>query len=105
MNLRQIRYISEIAKRGLNISAVAAALQTHQPGISKQVKQLEEEPGMEIFLRSRNRLSGITPQGKLVIAMADRIMAEVANMKAAGADVTSENTGPLVIAVTHMQAR
>ncbi len=105
MNLRQMRYVCEIAKRELNISSVASALHTNQPGISKQVKLLEIELGVEIFLRSRNRLSGITPHGQKIIAMAQNIVNETANIKAISRDVVQESSGPLVIAVTHTQAR
>lgn len=105
MNLRQMQYVCEIAKRDLNISSVASALHTHQPGISKQVKRLETELGIEIFLRSRNRLSGITPHGQKIIAMAQAIVNEVANIRAVSRDVVQESNGSLVIAVTHTQAR
>lgn len=105
MNLRQLRYISEIAKRGLNISAVASALHTSQPGISKQVKLLEAELGSEIFVRSSNRLSGITPLGQKIIGMAQNVITEISNIKAASGGLDQERSGPLVIATTHTQAR
>ena len=105
MNLRQMQYLCEITKRELNISAVATALHTNQPGISKQLKLLETELGIEIFVRSRNRLSGITPHGRNIIAMAQSIMNEVANIKAVSQDVVQKGSGSLVIAVTHTQAR
>lgn len=105
MNLQQIRYVCEIAKRDLNISAVAAALHTSQSGISKQVKALEEELSFEIFRRSKSRLLGITPEGERIIAMAQNILGEVANMKALSADLHGDAAAPLVIAVTHTQAR
>jgi len=105
MNLRQLRYISEIAKRGLNISAVASALHTSQPGISKQIKLLEAELGAEIFVRSSNRLSGITPLGQKILGMAQNVIAEISNIKAASGDLKQETSGPLVIATTHTQAR
>ena len=105
MNLRQLRYISEIAKRGLNISAVASALHTSQPGISKQVRLLEVELGAEIFVRSSNRLSSITPLGQKIIGMAQNVIAEISNIKAASGDIEQEKSGPLVIATTHTQAR
>src|SRR3972149_2580561 len=105
MNLRQLRYISEIAKRGLNISAVASALHTSQPGISKQIKLLEAELGAEIFVRSSNRLSGITPLGQKILGMAQNVIAEISNIKAASGDLKQETSGPLAIATTHTQAR
>jgi LysR family transcriptional regulator, cys regulon transcriptional activator len=105
MNLRQMRYICEIARRDLNISAAATALHTNQPGISKQVRLLERELGIEIFLRSRNKLSGITPHGQRIIAVAQNIVNDIANLKALGQEVAEEKSGPLVIAGTHTQVR
>lgn len=105
MNLRQLRYINEIAKRGLNISAAASALHTSQPGISKQVRLLEAELGADIFVRSSNRLSGITPLGHKIIGMAQNVIAEISNIRAASGDLQEEKSGPLVIATTHTQAR
>jgi len=105
MNLRQFRYISEIAKHDLNVSAAASALHTSQPGISKQVKLLETELGAEIFVRSSNRFSGITPLGQKIIGMARNIITEAANIKAASEDLKQEQSGLLVIATTHTQAR
>ncbi len=105
MNLRQMQYLCELAKRELNISAVASALHTNQPGISKQLKLLEIELGVEIFVRSRNRFAGLTPHGRKIVEMAQSITNEVANMKALCRDVVQENSGSLTIAVTHTQAR
>jgi LysR family cys regulon transcriptional activator len=105
MNLQQLRYITEIAKRDLNISSVAAALHTSQPGISKQVRLLESELGIEIFMRSANRLSNITPTGEKIIGMAQKIVAEIANIKVVSGDLRQEKSGPMIIATTHTQAR
>lgn len=105
MNLRQLRYIDEIARRDLNISAVAAALHTSQSGISKQLQLFEAELGSELFVRSRNRLSAITPVGHRIIAIARNIIAEVASIEATSRDLVAESGGPLVIATTHTQAR
>jgi LysR family cys regulon transcriptional activator len=105
MNLRQMRYVTEIAKRNLNISSAALALHTNQPGISKQVKLLEAELGFEIFLRSRNRLCGVTPHGETIIALAQNILNSVANMKALGEEVAHDARGSIVVGITHTQAR
>ena len=64
MNLQQFRYASEIAKRGLNISDAAAALHTSQPGVSKQIRLLEEELGTPIFVRQGRRLTAVTDAGR-----------------------------------------
>lgn len=105
MNLRQCRYIVEIAGNELNISRVAEALHTSQPGISKQVRMLETELGLDIFVRSGNRLSGITAGGERIIAYARRVMAEVQNIEAVASEQKQPNVGTLVLATTHTQAR
>ena len=103
MNLRQLRYIAEIAQRDLNISAVAVALHTSQPGISKQVRLLETELGIEIFVRSRSRLKSVTVQGQRVIDYARRALEEVANIHALSQ--ARKTPGTITIATSHTQAR
>ena len=105
MKLQQLRYACEVARRGLNVSAAAEALFTSQPGISKQIKALEQELGIEIFVRHGKRLTGLTEPGRAVLAIAERILAEAANMKRAGEDFANEKLGSLTIATTHTQAR
>jgi len=105
MNLRQIRYICEITKSEFNISRAAKALRTNQPGISKQVRQLEQELGFAIFKRRRNRLSGVTTEGADLVVMAENIMKEVDNIKAMSRDVHQDKSATLLIAATHTQAR
>jgi len=103
MNLRQLRYIAEIVDRDLNISAVAAALHTSQPGISKQVRLLENELGIEIFERSRSRLKSVTAEGLRVIQYARRALDEIANIHALSQARISAST--ISIATSHTQAR
>jgi LysR family cys regulon transcriptional activator len=105
MKLQQLRYACEVARRGLNVSAAADALHTSQPGISKQIKSLEDELGVEIFVRHGKRMAAITEPGKAVLAIAERILAEAANMKRAGDDFANEKLGTLTVATTHTQAR
>jgi len=105
MKIQQLRYLSEVARRDLNVSAAAEALFTSQPGISKQIKALEQELGIEIFVRHGKRLTGLTEPGRAVLAIAERILAEAANMKRAGEDFANEKLGSLTIATTHTQAR
>ena len=105
MKLQQLRYTCEVARRGLNVSAAADALHTSQPGISKQVKSLEDELGIEIFVRHGKRIAAVTEPGKAVLAIAERILAEAANMKRAGEEYANEKLGSLTIATTHTQAR
>lgn len=105
MKLQQLRYLVEIERRGLNISAAAEALFTSQPGVSKQVALLEDELGVTIFERSGKRLTAITAPGRVVLGMANRILSEVRNMKRVGEDAAAEVGGTLSIATTHTQAR
>ena len=105
MNLQQFRYVSEVAKRNLNVSEAAGALHTSQPGISKQIRALEEELGVAIFVRQGRRFSALTDAGRAVVAGIDRILAEIGNLRAAAAEHADESRGTLSVAVTHTQAR
>ena len=105
MKLQQLRYACEVARRGLNVSAAAEALHTSQPGISKQIKSLEDELGVEIFVRRGKRITAVTEPGKAVLAIAERMLAEAANMKRAGEEFANEKLGTLTVATTHTQAR
>jgi LysR family cys regulon transcriptional activator len=105
MKLQQLRYVCEVARRDLSVSAAAEALFTSQPGVSKQIKGLEQELGIEIFVRNGKRLASITEPGRAVIAIAERMLADAANLKRAGEDFAGEKFGTLTIATTHTQAR
>src|SRR5690606_8369902 len=105
MKLQQLRYLTEIARRGLNVSEAAAALHTSQPGVSKQIRSLEDELGIDIFVRHGKRLVAVTEPGKTVIAIAERILAEANNLRRAGEEFANEKLGTLTIAATHTQAR
>ena len=105
MKLQQLRYLCEVARRDLSVSAAAQALFTSQPGVSKQIKRLEEELGIDIFVRNGKRLVSITEPGLAVIAIAERMLADAANLTRAGADFAGEKFGTLTIATTHTQAR
>ena len=105
MNLQQLRYLCAIVDHGLNVSDAAAALFTSQPGISKQVRQLEDEIGVPVFVRHGKRLSALTPAGQAVVATARRALREIENLRRVGAEFKSEDTGVLAIATTHTQAR
>ena len=105
MKLQQLRYIVEIQRQGLNVSEAAEALFTSQPGISKQVRLLEDELGVTIFERSGKRFSGLTEPGEAVLVIAERILREADNLKRASSDFASGTTGRLVLAATHTQAR
>ncbi len=105
MNLQQLRYISEVSRRNLNISAAAASLHTSQPGISRQIRLLEAELGAEIFTRSRNRLETVTPVGRRIVAIAQEIVAQLELIRTAATGVESDNQGTLIVATSHTQAR
>jgi LysR family cys regulon transcriptional activator len=105
MNIQQLRYVSEVARRNLNVSDAAAALHTSQPGVSKQIRALEEELGADIFVRQGRRLVAITDAGREIVATVDRILSELANLKAVGAEFADHEKGTLAIGVTHTQAR
>ena len=105
MNLQQLRYVQEVARRGLNISEAAAALHTSQPGVSKQIRALEEELGVGIFVRSGRRLTAVTDAGREILEHVERILAELANLKAIGEEFAHHAKGHLAVAVTHTQAR
>jgi len=105
MKLQQLRYLCEVARRDLSVSAAAQALFTSQPGVSKQIKGLEDELGIEIFVRNGKRLASITEPGRAVIAIAERMLADAGNLKRAGEDFAVEKFGTLTIATTHTQAR
>lgn len=95
----------EVAKHGLNLSEAALALHTSQPGISKQIRQLEDELGVDILVRHGKRVVEITEPGKLILGIAERMLKDVENLKHVAHEYSSEDSGALVIATTHTQAR
>ena len=105
MKLQQLRYLTEVVRRGLNVSEAAAALHTSQPGISKQIRALEDELGVQVFVRHGKRLVSITEPGKAVVAIAERILSEAHNLRRAGEEFANDQVGTLTIAATHTQAR
>jgi LysR family cys regulon transcriptional activator len=105
VNLQQLRYLCAVVDHGLNVSAAADALFTSQPGISKQIRQLEDELGVPIFIRQGKRLAALTAGGEVIVATARRALQELNNLKRVGAEFKSEDTGTLAIATTHTQAR
>ncbi|MCL4410540.1 MAG: HTH-type transcriptional regulator CysB [Gammaproteobacteria bacterium] len=105
MKLQQLRYIVEVLNNKLNVSATAEALYTSQPGISKQVRMLEDELGVQIFGRSGKHLTHVTPAGEDVIHIAREILTRVEGIKAVAAEHTRPDQGHLNIATTHTQAR
>jgi LysR family cys regulon transcriptional activator len=105
MKLQQLRYIWEVAHHDLNVSATAQSLYTSQPGISKQIKLLEDELGVEVFARSGKHLTRITPAGETIIEKAGEILRKVESIKRVAQEFSNEKKGSLSIATTHTQAR
>ena len=105
MKLQQLRYLLAIADNGLNITAAADRLYTSQPGVSKQLKLLEEELGLQLFTRKGKSLGAVTAAGQQVIDRSRLIMQEVENIRSLASDYYQEEEGTLSIATTHTQAR
>ncbi len=105
MKLQQLRYIWEVARHDLNVSATARSLFTSQPGVSKQIRLLEDELGVEIFARSGKHLTHVTPVGETILEVAGRILRQAENIKQIAEEYSNERHGELAIATTHTQAR
>jgi LysR family cys regulon transcriptional activator len=105
MKLQQLRYIWEVAHHDLNVSATAQSLFTSQPGISKQIRLLEDELGVEIFSRSGKHLTHVTPAGQAILETAGEVLRKVESIKQLAQEFSDERKGSLSIATTHTQAR
>lgn len=105
MKLQQLRYIWEVARHDLNVSVTAQSLYTSQPGISKQIRLLEDELGVEVFSRSGKHLTRITPAGEAILRIAGEILRKVDSIKQVAQEFSDESKGSLSIATTHTQAR
>ena len=105
MKLQQVRYLCEVANQDLNLSRAAKKLHTSQPGISKQIQLLEDELGVEIFIRNGKRMVSITPPGQNIVEIAGKILREANNLKWVGQEFTNKDVGSLTVATTHTQAR
>lgn len=105
MKLQQLRYIWEVARHDLNVSATAQSLYTSQPGISKQIRLLEDELGVEVFARSGKHLTRITPAGEAILEVTGQILQKVESIKQVAQEFNDEKKGSLAVATTHTQAR
>jgi len=105
MNFQQLRSVREAVRCGFNLTEVAAMLYTSQPGVSRQIRELEEELGVEIFVRAGKRLTGLTPPGETLLPIVERLLLEADNLKRAGHDFSASEQGRLLVAATHSQAR
>ncbi len=105
MNFQQLRAVRETTRSGFNLTEVADVLHTSQPGISRQIRELEDELGIEIFLRVGKRLTQLTPPGEAVLPIVERLLLDADNLRRVGQDFAEQNVGRLSIAATHSQAR
>ena len=105
VKLQQLRYLIAIANNNLNISSAAETLYTSQPGVSKQIRLLEDELGVELFTRNGKHLTHVTPVGRQIIERSERILREVRNIRTLAEEFRDDQRGNLAIATTHTQAR
>lgn len=105
MNFQQLRSVAEAVRQKLNLTAVAEALHTSQPGVSRRIRELEDELGIEIFVRAGKRLTRLTPPGEAVLPIIERLLRDAENLRRAGDDYAAQDRGTLRIAATHSQAR
>jgi DNA-binding transcriptional LysR family regulator len=105
MNFQQLRYVRETVRQGLNLTEAAHRLFTSQPGVSKQIKELEDELGVQIFVRRGKRLVSLTEPGKGVVEMVERVLQEAENLKQVAKEYAEQDSGTLSVATTHTQAR
>ena len=105
MKLRQFQYVVEVVRNGMNVTAASEKLFTSQPGVSSQIKRLEQELGITLFERAGKHLNGLTPEGKLLVERFESILDEVDNIKRIASDFSHPDSGTISIATTHTQAR
>ncbi|MFV5212636.1 CysB family HTH-type transcriptional regulator [Azonexus caeni] len=105
MNFQQLRIVRETVRQEFNLTEVANALYTSQPGVSKHIKDLEDELGIEIFVRRGKRLLGLTEPGKELVGVVERILLDTQNLRRIADQFASRETGHFVVATTHTQAR
>ncbi len=105
MNFQQLRIIREAVQRNFNLTEVAAALFTSQSGVSKHILDLEDELGIELFVRKGKRLTGLTEAGKELQVIVERMLLDAKNIKRLAEQFANRDEGSLTIATTHTQAR
>lgn len=105
MNFQQLRSVREAVRCGFNLTEVSKVLHTSQPGVSRQIRELEEELGIDLFVRAGKRLTSLTEVGVLIVPIVERMLNDAENLKRAGEEFTQQANGRLSIAATHTQAR
>ena len=104
MNFQQLRYVRSAVQNDLNLTKVAGQLYTSQSGVSKQIKELEAQLNLDIFVRRGKRLTGVTEAGRSVVEVIERLLQEADNLKKLSEQFTQADRGRLIIATTHNQA-
>jgi len=105
MNFQQLRSVREAVRCGFNLTEVSKVLHTSQPGVSRQIRELEEELGVDLFVRAGKRLTTLTEVGTLIVPIVERMLNDADNLRRAGEEFTQQDIGRLSIAATHSQAR
>ena len=105
MNIHQLRAICEVVKQGLRMSTAAETLFRSQPGISRQIREIEDEIGVQIFRRRTNKIEALTPAGHEVVRVAERILQDIESLRLIGKEYSANDVGDLTVATTHTQAR
>src|ERR1700730_8982389 len=105
MNFQQLRFVREAVRQNMNLTEVANVLYTSQAVVSKQIKDLEDELGVDIFVRRGKRLTGLTEPGKAVHTLIERMLLVAQKPRRGARQYAEQDTGPLVLATTHTQAR
>ena len=105
MNFQQLRSVREAIRCGFNLTEVSKVLHTSQPGVSRQIRELEDELGIDLFVRAGKRLTSLTEVGEVVLPIVENMLKDAESLKRAGAEFTQQETGRLSIATTHSQAR
>lgn len=105
MKLQQLRFLLAVVENDLNVTAAAESLYTSQPGVSKQIRLLEDELDLQLFVRSGKRMKALTPAGRRVVEHASRVMQETERIKALSDELRGEESATLALATTRAQAR
>jgi len=105
MNLHQLRFVREAVRQNFNLTEAAKALFTSQPGVSKAIIELEEELGVDIFIRHGKRIRGLTEPGRAVLQSVELVLQEIESLKRIGEEFAAQDSGSFTIATTHTQAR
>lgn len=105
MNFQQLRALRETVRRGLNLTAAAESLATSQPALSKQIRELEDELGVQLFVRHGKRFTQLTEAGERILEAAERVLAEADGLRRLSAQYAAGHLATLSVAATHTQAR